>query len=261
MQVPRLHVVLVEADTDVGRLDLHQLRKRVLEPAADRDRATHGRLVGRQFLAAVGARRIDARPRLVDDHVADVELLEIAADEFGHERLRVAAGRAVADGDHGAGMGLHHLDDLLRRCLALFLLADDVQDGMLERVAALVDHHRLAAALEAGIERQHAAARHRRLQEQVAQVARKDLDGVGLAVFGDLAADLPLEARQHEPGERVADAAPQKIAMGMVGGDKQFLRRRLHLLDGPIDPHLQQLGSLAAVDRQRPMRRHPLHVL
>ncbi len=84
VQMAGLHVVLVETHADVRRLDLHQLRQRILKPPTDRDRTPHGGFVGGQFFAGVGARRIDARSGLVDDHVADIELLELAADELCH---------------------------------------------------------------------------------------------------------------------------------------------------------------------------------
>ena len=66
-----------------------------------------------ELLAADAAGRVDAGPGLVDDHVADLAL-KLAGDQLGHEVLRLAAGRAVADGDHRQLQPLDHLqDDLL----------------------------------------------------------------------------------------------------------------------------------------------------
>ena len=47
----------------------------------------------------------------------------------------------------------------------------------------------------------------------------------------------------------------------MAGRDEHFLGSRLHFLDRPVDPDLQKLGALAAVDRQHAVRWHPLDVL
>ena len=174
----RLDVVLVEAHADVRWLDLHQLRERILQPAADRNRPADRGLVARQLLAAVDARRVDTGAGLIDDRVADVEILELARHEFGHERLGLATGRAVTDGDHGAAVGAGEFHDLLRRRRPLLILADNVQDGVSERRAALVDYHRLAAALEAGVEGQHPPARHGRLEQQISQVPCEHLHGV-----------------------------------------------------------------------------------
>ena len=134
--------------------------------------------MARQLLTAVDARRVDTGSGLIDDRVADVEILEFACHEFGHERLGLATGRAVADGDHRAAVGAGEFDDLLRRRGPLLILADNVQDGVSERRAALVDYHRLAAALEAGVEGQHPPARHGRLEQQISQVPCEHLHGV-----------------------------------------------------------------------------------
>ena len=261
MEVPRLDVVLVEADADVGRIDLHQHRERIQQPTADRDRPADGGLVPGQFLAGIAAGRIDAGARLVDDNVGDVEFLQPSRHQFGHECLGFPAGGTVADGHHRAGMRRDHFDDLVRGGGPLFRLADNVEHRMLERVAAFIDRHGLAAALEAGIEREHAAAGHRGLQEQVSQVSGKHLHGMRFAIFGHLPAEFAFEARQHQPGKRVADAALEEFGMGMAGGHQHLLGGRLHLIHRPVDPHLQELGPLAPVDRQHAVWRHPLHML
>ena len=157
-------------------------------------------MAGKLF-SGVGARRIDTRPGLVDHAVGDVGLLERAGDQLGNERFGLSTGRAVAHRDHIHGVLLNKLHDACTGRLALLFLADDRQHGMLERHAALVDHDRLAAAFEAGIEGQHALAADRRLKEEIAEVAGKHGDGMPLAVFGDLPTDLALEAREHQPGD------------------------------------------------------------
>ena len=256
-----LDVVLVEADADVGRLNLHQFRKRILQPPTDRDRPADRGLVPRQFLAGIAAGRIDARARLVHDDIGDIEFLQPSRHQFGHERLGVPTRRAVADGHDRARMRRDHFDDLLRGGGTLLRLADDMENRVLERIAAFVDHHRLAAALETGIERQHAATGHRRLEQQVSQIPRKHLDGVRFAVVGHLPAEFAFEARQHQPGERIANAALEKFSVWMAGWYQHFLGRRLHFLDRPVDPDFQKLGTLAAVDRQHAVRWHPLDML
>ena len=261
VQMAGLDVVLVEADADVGRLNLHQFRKRILQPPTDRDRPADRGLVPRQFLTGIAAGRIDARARLVDDDIGDIEFLQPSCHQFGDERLGFPPRRAVADGHDRARMRRDHFDDLLRGGGTLLRLADDMENRVLERIAAFVDHHRLAAALETGIERQHAATGHRRLEQQVSQIPRKHLDGVRFAVVGHLPAEFAFEARQHQPGERIANAALEKFSVRMAGWYQHFLGRRLHFLDRPVDPDFQKLGTLAAVDRQNAVRWHPLDML
>jgi hypothetical protein len=67
-----IDIVLVQPDADVLRLDLDQLRQRVLEPAADRDRRTERRVKVGQLFTAHLAGRVNAGPRLVDDHVREL---------------------------------------------------------------------------------------------------------------------------------------------------------------------------------------------
>ena len=121
---------------------------------------------------------------------------------------------------------------------------------MLQRHAALIDHHSLTAALEAGVEREHAAAPNRGLEEQVAEVAGEHLHGVALAGIGHLPADLPLETGKHEPGEGVMGTPAEKLGVRMIGRHEHLVGCRLHLLGRPLDPHPQKLGPLAAIDRQ-----------
>src|SRR3712207_8478941 len=59
-----------EADADVLGLDLDQFGQRVLEPAADGDRAAEGGVEVGELLAAHGAGRVDAGAGLVDADVS-----------------------------------------------------------------------------------------------------------------------------------------------------------------------------------------------
>ena len=78
-EVLRAGVVLIQTDADAGRVDFHQLAERILQAAADRDRAALERVALREFLAADFAGRIDARARFVHDDVVDVFAGELGA--------------------------------------------------------------------------------------------------------------------------------------------------------------------------------------
>ena len=136
-------------------------------------------------------------------------------------------------------MSRHHLHNFLDGRFSLFFLADDMQHGILERVAALINHHRLATTLKSRIERQHATPCNRRLQQQVAEIFGKHLDRVRLAVFRNFSTDLPFEARQYKPHKRIACAPLQKIRMGVIEGHKEVLGCNLHLIDRPFNPNLE----------------------
>ena len=109
----------------------------------------------------------------------------------------------------------------------LLVAADDVDHVVREQRAELIEHGQLAAVLVAGIDRQHALARQRRLQQQIPQVAGKHFDGVRLGLLGQLAAGFALQARQHQPRERVSHAADQEILVRMLGRHEQLDRQLL----------------------------------
>ena len=80
-------------------IDLHQFAERVLQPAADRDRAPLNGVALGKLLAANFARRIDARAGFVDDDIVHVLLGQFAGQDFGDQLLGLPAGGAVADRD------------------------------------------------------------------------------------------------------------------------------------------------------------------
>ena len=153
------------------------------------------------------------------------------------------------------------LDQLRAGRGLLLVAADDVDQVVAEQRAELVEHRQLAAVLVAGIDRQHALARQRRLQQQVPQIAGEHFDGVRLGLFGQLAAGLALQARQHQPRERIAHAADQEILVRMFGRHQQFDGQLLDRRLVGLDLHAQHLRPLAAIDRQHAMRRNAMQRL
>ncbi len=101
-------VVLVLADADGLRVDLHQLGERVHQAAADGDGAADGEVVVRELLAGDVGGGVDGGAALVDHHDRDGggEL------ERADEGLGLAAGGAVADGDGLDVELLHQRGDL-----------------------------------------------------------------------------------------------------------------------------------------------------
>lgn len=115
--------------------------------------------------------------------------------------------------------------------------------------------------LKPGSSAQHPTAGHWRLEEKVSEVPGKHLDGMRFTVFGDLPPELPLEAGQNEPRDRVPNTALEEFGMRMAGRHEHLLGGRLHFIHRPVDPNLEQFGPLAPVDRQHAVRRNPLDML
>ena len=127
-----IDVMLVEADADVLGLDLDEFGERILKSAADRDGAPEGGVEFRQLVAAHLAGRVNARARLVDDHIGQLcqQVIGLVGLGWAGRRRRcrgrpgsrsaratsfvlagaaapaLRAGLALASGRRGLGLGL-----------------------------------------------------------------------------------------------------------------------------------------------------------
>ena len=147
-------------------------------------------------------------------------------------------------------------------CLfSLFRLPHDVQHLMLQRGAVGIDHHHLAATLEGGVDRQNPATRDRRLEKEMPQIAGEHLNRMPLTVLSNLPAELPFQARQNQPADRIPNAAGEKAGVRMPLRNHQRLSGGLHFVGRPLNLHSQNLRPLATIDRQPTVRRNPLHML
>ena len=91
-------VVLVLADADRLRIDLHQFGERILQPARDRNRAAQGHVEAGQLLRRVGRGGIDRRPGFRHHDLLQLELRQ-PLDQLDRELVGLARGGAVADRD------------------------------------------------------------------------------------------------------------------------------------------------------------------
>ncbi len=147
-------VVLVLADAEGARLDLHQLGERVLEPAGDRDRAAQGDVERRQLLARHRRGGVDRGAGLGDDrhhHLVEPGLQHRLAGE----RLGLAAGGAVAHRHGEDAVLVDQRDDGPRRADLVRVRRHGVDDVRRHHPAGAVHHGELAAGAEAGIEPHH----------------------------------------------------------------------------------------------------------
>ena len=94
-----VHVVLVLADADALGIDLHQLGQRILQAPRDGDRAAHREVEVGELLARDVARRVDAGARLAHRRRRTTSRQALGGEHLAHERLGLAAVRAVADRD------------------------------------------------------------------------------------------------------------------------------------------------------------------
>ena len=91
-------VVLILADADRLRIDLHQLGQRILQPPRDRHRAAQGHVELRQLLGREGRGRIDRSAGLRHDDLRHLQVRQ-PLHQLGGELVGLARRGAVADRD------------------------------------------------------------------------------------------------------------------------------------------------------------------
>jgi len=255
-QVLGLHIVRIEPHADVRRIDFHQLAQRILQAPPDGDGAADHRIVVGQLFARERTCRVHARAGFVDDHVREIAVAQLAGNQVGDELFGLAAGRSVADGDDRDLMIANHRCERRARFLFALVRTDHVNQVVRQHAPERIQGREFAAVFETGIDRQQAPLPHRRLQEQVAEIAREDFDGVKLRLFGKLATNLAFEARNDKPREGVADASFEKIPMRMLRRHELLQRFALDGFVVGLDFDAQDLRFFSPIDRQDAVRRY-----
>ena len=97
-QLRLVDVVLVLADTDGLRIDLHQFGQRVLQATRDRHRATQRHVEIGEFLGGQFRRRVHRRTGFGHHDLGQLQFRHLG-DQFAGQLVGLAAGGAVADGD------------------------------------------------------------------------------------------------------------------------------------------------------------------
>ena len=117
LQLFLIDVVLILADADRLRFDLHQLRQRILQPPGDRDRAANRHVQFGKFLARSLRCRIHRRAGFVHDDDENVQA--VLLDHSADKGFRFPRTRAVADRDASNVVFLHQLEQSLLGALEI----------------------------------------------------------------------------------------------------------------------------------------------
>eukprot|EP01132_Coremiostelium_polycephalum_P019837 gene19837-biopygen10937 len=180
------HVVLVLADADGFRIDLHQLGQWVLQAASDGHCATDRHVEVREFLGSQFRRGVHRSAGLGDHHLGHLHAW-VFFDQLGGQLVGFTAGGAVADGNQvhrvlGA-QGGQDGDGLV----PLVVRHVGVNRGVIQQLAGGVDHGNLAAGAQARVEAQGRAWAGGCGQQQVVQVVGEYADGFGFGAVAQLA--------------------------------------------------------------------------
>ena len=242
------HVVLILADADGLRVDLHELGQRVLQPPRDRHGRAQIHVVLREFLRRQLRSGIDRRTRLIDDHIRHAAAQP--ADHLDGHRLRLARGGTVADGKMAHVVLFDELRELRDGVLLLLFAEGGIDDRGVEHLARLVDDRDLAAVAVAGVEAHRDRALDRRLHEQRAEVERKVVDGLLVGRVSQGGAQLALHAGLQQPVIAVVADSLHEVHRGAPGlyHAAADALQRLVAVDRQAD--LQRALALAAVEGQ-----------
>jgi len=167
--------VLVLADADTLGINLDQFAEGILKSAGDGDCSAHRQIQLRELFTGYLRGRVDTGSGLADRHHR--QLPTCAGQGFLDKDLHLAAGGTVTDSDHLDSMAFDHSQQILPGLGNTPLANMGVDGNILEKAAGRVDSRQFGTGTETGIYSQYPFAACRRSQQQLAQIAGKDLDG------------------------------------------------------------------------------------
>ncbi len=255
--------MLILADADGFRIDLHQLRQRILQATGNGDRATQrnvktGELLRRQLRGGV-----DGCPCFADDHLLAFHLRELLL-HVEVKTLGFAGGSTVTDRHqlHVMFFAQRSHDGGGFRCLP----GVGIDSIGRHQLAGAVDNRHLHAGTQAGIETHGRAQPGRGRHQQVVQVAGKYVNGFIFGALTHRAHQLGLQMHQHLDAPRPAHHAfTPAVRRGVVQAQTQMIAnnllavalfRRLIKLRIGIQRQLEHAFVAAAEHRQRAVGRH-----
>ena len=255
------HVMLVLADTDGFRVDLHQLGQRVLQAAGDGHGAAQGNVQFGEFPRGQFGGRIHRGAGLADHDLGHLQL-RAELDQVDGQLVGLAAGGAVADGDQvdivlGAELGQHG-----EGAVPVVLRRVRVDGGGIQQFAGGIDHGHLAAGAQARVEAEGGARAGRCGQQQVMQVAGEDVDRLGLGAVAQLAeqvgfqmgVELDLPGPAHHFAQPLV-GGPALLLDAEALGNHQFARMAgARQLLAHLQRHAEDALVAAAEDGQRTVR-------
>ncbi|MNC19823.1 hypothetical protein D3C75_677620 [compost metagenome] len=255
-----LHVVLVLPHADRLRLDLHQLRQRVLHPPGNRDGAALRHIQVRELLLGQLGGGVDTGAGFADDAVDQSGLLKLA-DQGADELLGLPGGGAVADHDQLQPVLRDEPPENRLRLRHLIIGRGRIGHGNLQQLAGIVHRRQLAAGAVGRVNTQHPFALHRGLQQKAAQIAAENPDGLLLRLLRQLSPHLTFDGRGQQTLIGVLNNRQQHLPDSGLPPQELPGHIVMDLLGGYLHPDLQHILPLPAVNGQNPVRRQAAHRL
>ena len=193
----------------------------------------------------------------------------MALDEVACEAVGFAGGGAVADGDERDPVFRGEPAERVQRAVPVVFRGMRIDGRGVDDLAGGVDDGDLHASAQAGVEPQGRARPCGCGKQQVAQVAREDLDGLGFGADAQRAHELgfQMHAHLHAPGEahgvhQPAVGGAAAVGDAEAGGDARLagvvriVPRRLCGFAVEAQAYVEQVFAPAAEDGERAVRGH-----
>jgi len=170
-----VNIMLVLADTDRFRLDLHKLRQRILQAPGNRHRAADGDIHVRKLLRGEFGGRINRRAGFRHHHAGEAEVRHLAF-KFGDQLVGLPAGGAVADADELDLVRLREPGERHQGAGPVTLRLVRIDGVSVQHLAGRVHNSNLAARANARIDAHHGFRTRRRSKQQGFYVLGEDAD-------------------------------------------------------------------------------------
>ena len=119
----------------------------------------------------------------------------MVAQKVTDKGIGLARGCAVADGDGADVVFRDECGEGIGGTAGSGLRGMEIEDGVGEELAGLIDDSNLTAGAQAGVDAEHRDWAGGCGEQEVLEVVAEDLDGVGVGAFLQLATNLALDRR------------------------------------------------------------------
>ena len=250
-----VHVVLVLAHADRLRVHLHEFGKRVLQAAANRNRAAGRHVFLREFLDGNHACTVNGSAGLAHDNARRNLALELEG-HLATEGVGLAARGSVTDGDE---INLVLVDELHQVHSGTGLVVPRfmrLDNAMIHELAVFVEHSHLAARTETWVESEHGLVTGRGGKQNVLQVLAEHLEGFLFGGVLEHQAHFAFHARLQQAFPGVLAHGLQVRSPGRFALDNLGLEVADHFVVRHFDGEAQHLLLFATAERKHAVARN-----
>ena len=160
--------MLILTDTDALRIDLHQLRQRILQTAGNRCRASLTDIKVREFLCCQLAGGINGSSCLIYDHIGN--LLRDFFQKLYNNLLGFAGCSTISQRNHGNMILLNQFLQHFLRLFHLILRSRRINHSRVQNLSGRIHDCQLTSGTKGRIPAKNHLTHDRRLQQKLYQI-------------------------------------------------------------------------------------------